>query len=299
MAPPATQDAPLSPSTALFVVFLFLLWGGNVVAVKVGLRGLPPLSMAGLRFILAGVLLAVWMHLQNIPFDLDRREVFHHTLNGLSFTVQIALFYIGVKHTSASHASLLINSNPFFVLLLAHFFVAGDRLTPQKVVGLSLAFFGVLFLFADQLGGGGFLGNSLVAASAALLGARIVYVKRLIATIEPSQVVFWQMVVGVPLFFWAGWLAEGGRPWHFSPEVTASVLFQGIVVAGFCFLASTTLLRRHNPSTLSAYSFLVPLSGVALSHLILGDPLTRNLLLSSVLVVFGIVLVNRPAPARL
>lgn len=269
-----------------------------MVAVKVGLRGLPPLSMAALRFILAGVFLAAWMHFQSIPFEMDRRELIHHTVNGLAFTVQIGLFYIGVKHTSASHASLLINSNPFFVLLLAHFFVAGDRLTPKKVAGLSLAFFGVAFLFADQIGSGGWAGNALVVASAALLGARIVYMKRLIATIEPSQVVFWQMVVGVPLFLWAGWMAERGQPWNFSADVTVSVLFQGIVVAGFCFLAATTLLRRHNPSTLSAYSFIIPLSGVGLSHLILGDPLTRNLLVSSALVALGIVLVNRPSPAR-
>lgn len=287
----------MSPATILFIVFLFLLWGGNVVAVKVGLRGLPPLSMAALRFILAGVFLAAWMHVQSVSFRLDRRDLFHHAANGISFTIQIALFYIGVKHTTASHASLLINSNPFFVLLLAHFFVAGDRLTPQKVMGLSLAFVGVAFLFADQIAGAGWLGNTLVVTSAALLGGRIVYVKRLIATMEPSQVVFWQMVVGVPLFLWASRLTEAGQPWQFSMEVTVAVLFQGIVVAGFCFLASTTLLRRHNPSTLSAYSFIIPLSGVALSHLFLGDPLTRNLLLSSALVAFGIALVNRPAAA--
>lgn len=292
------RDIPLNPSTILFVVFLFLLWGGNVVAVKVGLRGLPPLSMAALRFILAGVCLAVWMHVQSVPFRMDRRDLFHHTINGLSFTLQIGLFYLGVKHTTASHASLLINANPFFVLLLAHFFVVGDRLTPKKVMGLSLAFLGVAFLFTDRMAGSGWLGNSLVFTSAALLGGRIVYIKRLIATMEPSQVVFWQMVVGVPLFLWASRLTEASQPWIFSLEVTVSVLFQGIVVAGFCFLASTTLLQRHNPSTLSAYSFIIPLSGVALSHLFLGDPLTRHLLLSSALVASGIVLVNRPSAAR-
>jgi drug/metabolite transporter (DMT)-like permease len=254
--------------------------------------------MAALRFILAGVFLAAWMHIQSVSFRLDRRDIFHHTVNGLSFTLQIGLFYIGVKHTTASHASLLINANPFFVLLLAHFFVAGDRLTPQKAIGLSLAFIGVALLFADQVAGSGWLGNALVVTSAALLGGRIVYVKRLIATMEPSQVVFWQMVVGVPLFLWASSFTEAGQPWQFSMEVTIAVLFQGIVVAGFCFLAATTLLRRHNPSTLSAYSFIIPLSGVALSHLFLGDPLTRNLLLSSALVALGIAMVNWPSAAH-
>ncbi|MFQ6672267.1 MAG: hypothetical protein ACE5KY_03115, partial [Candidatus Tectimicrobiota bacterium] len=49
---------------------------------------------------------------------------------------------------------------------------------------------------------------------------------------------------------------------------------------------------------LSTFSFIVPLSGVALSHFLLGDPLTRNLLLSSALVALGIALVHRPAVAR-
>ncbi|MFQ6672373.1 MAG: DMT family transporter, partial [Candidatus Tectimicrobiota bacterium] len=230
MPEPLPQDTPLSPATFLFVVFLFLLWGGNVVAIKVGLRGLPPLGMAALRFVLAGLFLAAWMRAQAIPFRPARREMLHHTINGLSFAAQIALFYIGVKHTSASHASLLINSNPFFVLLLAHFFVIGDRLTAQKLSGLTLAFIGVAFLFADQMMGGRWLGNALILGSAALLGGRIVYVKRLIATIEPSRVVFWQMIVGVPLFLWASRLTEGGYAWHFFPAVTVAVLFQGLVV---------------------------------------------------------------------
>jgi len=275
------------------------------VAIKVGLEGLPPFGMAALRFVLAGLSLAAWMRAQDIPFRPARREVFHHIINGLSFAAQIGLFYLGVAHTSASHASLLINSNPFFVLLLAHFFVEGDRLTGQKVFGLTLAFIGVAFIFIDQIGSGNLLGNALVFASAALLGARIVYVKRLISTIEPSQVVFWQMVVGVPLFLWASRLTEAGRAWHFSPSVTAALLFvtaallfQGIVVGAFCFLAATILLQRHNPSTLSAFSFLIPLSGVTLSHIVLGDPLTQNLLLSSAFVALGIAFVHKPPPAR-
>lgn len=292
------QDVPLSPGTFLFIIGLFTLWGGNVVAVKAGLRGLPPFGMAALRFILAGLFLAVWMRAQSVSFRLNRREVFHHTINGISFTAQIALFYLGVERTSASYASILINSNPFFVLLLAHFFVAGDRLTAQKVFGLTLAFAGVAFLFAGQIGSGSWFGNALVVASAALLGARIIYVKRLISTMEPSQVVFWQMVVGVPLFLWMSRLTEAGRAWHFSPAVTTAILFQGIVVGGFCFLAATTLLRRHNPSTLSVFSFFIPLSGVSLSHLLLGDPMTRTLVLSVAFVAVGIALVHRPTATR-
>lgn len=293
------HNIPLSPGTILFIAGLFTLWGGNVVAIKAGLRGLPPFGMAAVRFILAGLFLAVWMRTQAVTFRLERREALHHSINGLFFTAQIALFYLGVERTPASHASVLINSNPFFVLLLAHFFVAGDRLTAQKVVGLTLAFTGVTFLFAGQIGGGHWLGNALVVGSAVLLAGRIIYVKHLISTIEPSQVVFWQMVVGVPLFLWASRMTEAGRAWHFSPAVTTAILFQGIVVGGFCFLAATMLLRRHNPSTLSVFSFIIPLSGVALSHVLLGDPITRTLALSAALVALGIALVHRPAAARL
>jgi drug/metabolite transporter (DMT)-like permease len=293
-----SHNVPLSLGTFLFIIGLFTLWGGNVVAIKAGLRGLPPFGMAALRFVLAGLFLALWMRAQAVSFRLDRRDVLHHAINGFSFTAQIALFYLGVERTSASHASILINSNPFFVLLLAHFFVVGDRLTAQKVLGLTLALTGVAFLFADQIGGGRLLGNALIVGSAALLGARIVYVKRLISIMEPSQVVFWQMVVGVPLFIWVSRLTEAGRVWHFSPSVTTSVLFQGIVVGGFCFLAATTLLRRHNPSTLSAFSFIIPLSGVAFSHLLLGDPMTMTLVLSAAFVAVGITLVHRPPAAR-
>ena len=71
-----------------------------------------------------------------------------------------------------------------------------------------------------------------------------------------------------------------------------ALLYQGGVIAGFCFLAWTAVLERYSASKLVVFFFATPLSGVLFSHLMLGDKLTIELLVGSVLVAAGIYLVN-------
>jgi drug/metabolite transporter (DMT)-like permease len=213
----------------------------------------------------------------------------------LLFTLQVALFYLGTYLTSASHTVILTNTNIFFVALLAHFFISEDRLTPLKIFGLGLAFMGVAYLFFDQPSlhsEASLSGNLVVLMSAFLLGVRIIYVKRIIERIESTRVVLWQMLIGVPLFFALAFFFEELRMEIHSLKIWVALLYQGIVVAGFTFVASTLLLKRYSPTSLSVFFITVPIAGVTLSHWILGEAFTQHILVSVVLVALGIWIVH-------
>ena len=86
---------------------------------------------------------------------------------------------------------------------------------------------------------------------------------------------------------------EGSYEYRINPAVVAAILYQGVVVAGFCFILLTSLLRRYNASVITSFSFFTPLFGVILSGVLLGEVLSPWLILSVALIAAGIVVVSR------
>lgn len=279
-----------------YLVFINLLWGGNVVSIKLGAGEISPLTMATLRFLIGGSVILLYAAFRKIGLGLARKEIFLHLMNGLLFAVQIALFYLGTFRTSASHASVLINTHLFFVAVLAHFFILHDRLSVRKLFGLALAFLGAVVLFRDRperaMETVSLLGNSFVLISAFVLAVKIVYIKRLIERIDPVKVVFWEMAIGVPLLGFIAYFFGETLPDRASARLMGAMLYQGIVVGAFCFVASTVLLKRYAASSIASFSVLVPFFGVTLSHLLLGDPLTPHLTIGGGMILLGIGIVN-------
>ena len=286
---------PVSWKGAFAAIGISALWGGNIVAIKVALQGIQPMMMAGLTFFLGALSILLWARLYSIPILPDREEILNHLINGLLFTIQVALFYWGAHLTSASHTVILTNTNIFFVALLSHFFILGDRLTLFKMFGLILAFFGVASLFFDQpslRSEASLSGNLVILLSALFLAVRITYVKQMVERVEPSKVVVWQMLIGVPIFFFLAFFFEEMKINVLSVKILFALLYQGIVVAGFTFVASTLLLKRYSPTALSVFFFTVPIAGVILSHWILGEAFTQYILVSMILVALGIWMVH-------
>lgn len=287
-------DGPLSPKAVGLALFLCLLWGGLAPAIKVALRGLPPITLAGLRFGLGLAIVALWAKSAGVRLSPTREEAPHLVAIGAIFFVQITLLNVGTDLTTASHSSVFLFTYPIFVAAFARL-ALGERLTPLKAAGLASAFGGVFALFTEGLntGGGGPVGDGFVLASAFLIGVLTVYIKWATQWIEFRKVVTWEFAVGVPLFLFAGSIFERGRGWSLTLPVVASVLYQGAVIAGFAFVLWTWLLKRCSATRLTALSFTTPVFGVLLSRALLSDPLTPNLLLGAALVALGVWLVNR------
>ena len=291
---------PIAVRLVPYLVFINLLWGGNVVSIKFGAGEIAPLTMATFRFLIGGSVIFLYAAFRRIRLRLGQDELFLHLTDGFLFAVQIALFYLGIFRTSASHASVLINTNIFFVAILAHFFILHDRLSPQKIIGLALAFIGAVLLFMDRPERAtekmSLLGNSLILISACVLAVKTVYIKRLIERIDPVKVVFWEMAIGVPLLGVIAFFLGEVLPHRPTPRLVGAMLYQGMVVGAFCFVASTLLLKRHPASSIASFSVLVPFFGVALSHFLLGDPLTPHLTIGGGMIVLGIAIVNIRRP---
>ena len=272
-----------------------VLWGGNSVAIKVGLSGFPPIALAAARFFFGGLAVLTWAILSKIPIRLQigerRALLFLVTL----FIVQIYTLNAGTHFTLAGRSTVFISIYPFFTAFFAHIFIPGDRLSRLKVIGMILSFVGVATIFAESLAVGRLdhlPGDILVFISGLLLGVRQVYTKRLTQNIDPARILLWQAALSLPIFIVASLLLEDQSSYQFSTAIVGAILYQGLVIAGFCFMVITTLLRRHRASRLGVFGFVTPVIGVVLSNVLLGEGISTGLLVSMFLVGIGIAIVN-------
>jgi drug/metabolite transporter (DMT)-like permease len=216
------------------------------------------------------------------------------------FVIQHAIFFVGLNLTSASRSSVLMFTQPVYTVLLAHFLIPGERLTPARAGGILLSLAGLLVVFGERLAGGSWpmlVGDGLVTAAAVGWALQSVYMKHLVYRTDPFVLTLYQMGLGFPCFFIANRAFEARLVHFVDAKILLAFLYQGSIIAGITFVAWTALMRRHQIGQLSAFIFLTPLFGVLLSWLLLGDPITLPLIAGLLLVTGGIAIVNRPSPA--
>jgi drug/metabolite transporter (DMT)-like permease len=284
---------------AALALLLAALWGANPVAIKIGLVDAPPLRLAWMRFVLGGLLNLAWGSWTGalVSLKVQRHEWRPLAILGLLFTVQIGLLNIGTNLTSASRSTVLLNAYAVHTVVIAHFQISGDRLTIRKLLGTLIAYAGIVLLFGPDLYGSRvtLLGDLLVSVSALLLGERTIYLARAVQRMDPLKLLLAQAAVGTVSFLALSLWVEADAPYQWTIPLTLAVLYQGLVVAGFNFTASLWLLKHYRPSALAGFFLTTPIFGVLLSAVLVGDPLTGTLLLSSLLVAVGIGLTSRAA----
>jgi drug/metabolite transporter (DMT)-like permease len=279
-------------------VLVSLLWGGNLISIRIGVDSVPPLWSAFWRMALGVFFVTAWALRRGVGIWPPKRERWQLFVLSALFTVQIGLLNYGTALTSPGFGVVILNSYAVFANITGHFFPGMEKpMNRARTVGLALSVAGMVVLTfgqsASKLAPDPLAGNSLLVLSALLLGVRQVYTRWLVQHIEPTRTVVWQMAGSVPLFLAVAALSEPPVYGHVTREAVLAILYQGAIVAGICFIIWAELLKRHAAGTLSMFAFLVPITGIALSSVFFDEPLRITLLLGGVLVLGGVYIVTR------
>jgi drug/metabolite transporter (DMT)-like permease len=289
-----TRGTDMPILAVLFTVFLCILFGANTVALKISLSGIGPFTNAGLRFAVAALVICLWARATGRSFGLKKGQVRHVWVLSAIFIIQLSLFYLGINRTHASRGVLVSNLVPFFVLLLAHFVIPGDRMNAKKVLGIFLGACGVIFIFMEQKGmTADFRGGDLIVLAAAVFWAcNSVYTKRIIEDFDPFHLVLYPMVISIPFFFIAGFWMDDMMLFPLSTPVWVALGFQALITASFGFVAWNTMLQKYGAVALHSFIFIMPLAGVVLGGWMLGEPITRHMVFALILITSGIAVVH-------
>jgi drug/metabolite transporter (DMT)-like permease len=294
---------PVTVPVALLMTLCCFLWGSNSLAIKFSVDSLPPLGVAGLRFGLGWLVAMAFWRPRWADLRPNRSELRMIFGNSAIMFVQIWLLNWGTQKTLAASSTVMITAHVVFVAIFAPLVAGSESLTVRKIGGLTVCSLGLLAVFGDQLferRDSLWIGDAAVLASAALLGLKIVYAKRcLSASLTPTKLLTWQFALISTSFLISSVMLEGVDSYQWRTSAVLGVLYQGLIVAGFCFITWMTLLQHHSAESLAVFSFTSPLFGVAISLLLRPDEhATRLLLMGAVFVAAGIYLVSTVRRAK-
>ncbi len=292
------NDTRALPTSAVATqLLLCAIWGLGQVATKIGNTGISPIWQAALRSIGATLLLIGWIAWRRIPLGRRDETLLPGLLAGVLFGLEFVLLFVGLTYTTAVRATLLLYAAPFFVALGAHWFVPGDALTRNKLLGLGAAFSGLLLAFGDRLSAPGpdaFVGDLLCLGAALMWGATTVVIKAsALRRAPPETTLLYQLAVSSVLLVLLSYAFAEPGVFAPTPAVWGVLAFQTIVIAWASYTVWFWLVSRYRATTLHAFTFLTPMFGVLAGAFILGEPVGLALVGALVLIAVGIVLVSR------
>src|SRR5213080_5114383 len=228
---------------------LCVVWSSTWLVIKIGLRDLPPISYAAIRFVLAViVLLAISTgRVRLLPQRASDYVVLVFT-GVLMFAVNYGLLFWGELHVSSGLAAVLQATIPIFGILFAHWMLPDEPLRFQKLAGAIIALGGVTLICGRLLGFNGplaFWGGLGVVFGAASAAYANVLVKARSIQLAPAMLAAWQMIFGIAPLLVLG-LAIDGNPARFHWTTTAifCLFYLAIIGSALTFLLLYWLLPR-------------------------------------------------------
>ena len=296
----ATADSAARSANRRLAVLVWLslcgIWGSTWLGIKLGLRDLPPLTFAGIRFALAAVLLGAVVRLRKRPVpDLTPDDWWVLAYTGfLSITVNYALVFWGEQYISSGLAALLSATVPLFGFPIAHWYLAAEPLTWRKVAGAILGLLGVAIVFSGELGIGGprslWASAGIVVAALATAHAGVL-VKHRATHIDPSVLAGVQMAGGcIPLLV-AG-VALEGNPLAFRWTTLALVSLAYLTVVGsvIAFMMYYWLIRHTAVTGVLMIPLVTPLIAVLVGVLFGGETIGWHTALGGSAIIAGVAL---------
>jgi drug/metabolite transporter (DMT)-like permease len=282
--------------TWLGFIIISTVWGSTWLAIKIGLRTVPPFYAAGFRFVVASVVLYGIVRARKlpIPFTPDARRVYF-ALGVLSFAVPFALAYWGQQFIPSGLGSILFCAFPLWVAVFSHFLLANERLDVFKAVGTLLGFVGILIVFSPDLSlpdSSAIPGMAAILLGATMQAYALVITKKHGQDISPITMTFVVMVVGAVILLMMGVLFESASSIVWTDEAVGSILYLALVGSVLTFVSYYWLLKRIDAVYLSLTSFINPIIAVVLGALLLDERLASTVLAGAMLVLTGILVSN-------
>jgi drug/metabolite transporter (DMT)-like permease len=299
-----------SSRTALLLAFaaIYLIWGSTYLAIRVAVETLPPFTMAGARFVVAGLLLYGWLAGLGRARATSRQWLENAVIGALLLAGGNGLVVWAEQKIPSGLTTLLLAINPLFMVLLDAALPQGIRPTWPTFLGLAMGIGGLVLLLGGGVPGGGSIDPwrcvGLLASCVAWPTGSL-YSRHLPNPAEPMTAATLQMLLGGALMLLIG-LGRGELA-GFDPGLLThrSVAAWGyLVVAGslIAFPAYIYLMKHSTPARVSTYSYVNPMVAVFLGWLILGESVTRRTLAASAVIVTAVALITtqrgRAAPKK-
>jgi drug/metabolite transporter (DMT)-like permease len=305
---PSTRPAGWKLLLAFSIIYL--VWGSTYLAIRVGVRELPPFLMAGLRFTVAGVLMLVWMHLAGGAWPTAREWRGINLLGALMFLIDYACLFWAERRVPSGIAAVILAMIPVCITLLEIIFLRTQRLTLRLALGLALGILGVAVLINPHtsFGEAPLDRRGAIALLVSCCGWSIgtIVSKRLALPVSKAMSAALQMLSGgVQLLLLSLVAGEMSRFHVQTVSARAWLALLYLVIAGSIvgYTAYVWLLHYESPTKVGTYAYVNPVVAVILGAALGGEVVGRRTLLGTALILVSVVAITmmkaKPAAAAM
>jgi len=281
-------------------ITLCVVWSSTWLAIKVGLRDLPPVSFVAIRFLIAIIVLLAVSIGRTRLLPQGRDYLVLGVTGILMFAVNYTLLFWAELHVSSGLAAVLQATIPIFGMIFAHWMLPDEPLRLQKLAGAIIALGGVAVICGRLLGFNGslaFWGGVGVVIGAASAAFANVLVKARSMQLAPAMLAAWQMIFGVAPLLLLGFVVDGNPVrFHWTPTSVFCLLYLAVIGSALTFLLLYWLLPRLTVAQLQSISLITPPGAVMLGWLLGDETFPLSSLLGAGLVLAGVWMIFRKAP---
>jgi drug/metabolite transporter (DMT)-like permease len=285
----------------LWLIILGTLWGSSYLFIKITVAEVPALVLVSGRLVVASIVMWIALWVLGIPVPRSWQTWRSFVLLGLfGAAAPYTLITWGEQYIPSGLASLLQATTPIFAVLLARFWTSDERITVGKVAGLILGFIGVALLMVPDLRSGladvgtqfTLLGQLAIVGSSLCYAWTAIYARSRVQGQHPLVSATGQLSMGAVFTLLAALLSGSSFDLLLSARAWASwaglILMGTILAYGIYFM----LIQRGGATFATMVTYIIPVNGLILGALVLGERVSPAVLASLVLILAGVLLVR-------
>jgi drug/metabolite transporter (DMT)-like permease len=294
----ATARPPVWKTLLAFGIIYFV-WGSTFLAIRVGVREVPPLILASMRFFVAGAVLFVWLKLKGTPSPSRREWLAASVLAVCIFVVDYGLLFWAEQRVPSGIAAVMLATIPVFMALSEIFFLGTQRLTLRLAIALLVGIGGVAVLVSHSVSFGeapidrrGAIALVIAAMSWSIASA---LTRKLPLPASKAMSSGAQMLAGGILLAVTAALFGEFHGFHIQ-AVSRGAWFAlaYLIVAGSIvgFTAYVWLIHHESPTKVGTYAYVNPVVAVILGYFLGGEVVGPRTLLGTLLVLVSVVVIT-------
>ncbi len=294
-----TRSRPASWKILLAFAIIYLVWGSTYLAIRVGVREMPPFLMAGLRFTAAGLALYGWMRLSGVPSPSWPEWRGATILGALMFLMDYACLFWAEQRVPSGVSAVILAAIPVCITLLEIIFLRTQRLTVRLSLGLLVGIVGVAVLMdpSSSLGEAPLDRAGAIALLVACCGwsiGTIVSRRLVLPESKPMSAAAQMLSGGVQLLILA---AVSGEFLHFRISEVSSIAWFSLIyliIAGsiVAYTAYVWLLHYESPTKVGTYAYVNPVVAVIIGAGLGGEIIGRRTMLGTALILVSVVAIT-------
>ena len=283
------------PLDYFILILLALIWASAFFNIKIATFSYGPLTIAFLRIFLGAIPVILLCYIKKIKIEAFSKDWYWFAAIGvINLVIPFFLIAYGVKNVQSNLAAILMASTPLSATVLAHFFTKNEKINLIKSIGVLIGFSGIVFLFSDNI----LINKNNFTSALLILCGSTFYVIGGLLTLKISNkknenvtasILIWGTIVLLPISCFIE------QPWNLSPRLdsTVSLLYLGVFATGAAWLLRFRILKHNGLVFQAQVAYLIPIFGVILGFLILGELITPKVIISLLAVIVGIYIVKR------